>query len=226
MSAPLAPWELAGESIVGLARWRGAPVRLPAGLSRVPGRTLVSATRYTESPVGPFVELVVGHPARLGLRFGWHISEAVVTEADARLGGRLNWGFPSDMADLSWEIDGEERAVVWLSRGLTVRGRPRGMPLPWLVPVRALQRRSDGFVIVPGHQRGRARLARVFVEAKPDDRLAAIEGRHPGVMVAGLRATVRPARAPLGLAKSLVAPLRAPEPAVLCETSRAYSSVG
>ena len=56
--------------------------------------------------------------------------------------------------------------------------------------------------------------------------LAAIEGGHPGVMVAGLRATVRPARAPLGLAKSLVAPLRAPEPAVLCETSRAYSSVG
>ncbi len=186
----------------------------------------MAATRYSDSPVGPFLELVVGHPARLGLRFGWHISETVVTQEDARLGGRLNWGFPSDMADLEWEVDGVERALVWPSRGFAVRGRPWGVPLPWLVPVRALQRRSDGCVIVPGHQRGRARLAHVVVEAKPDDRLAAIEGAHPGAMVAGLRAMVHPARAPLGLAKSLVAPLRAPEPAVLCETPRAYSSVG
>ena len=158
MSAPLAPWELAGESIVGLARWRGSSRHgCPWGCVACRGRPWSRRRATASHPWGHSSSSWSGTPPRLGLRFGWHISEAVVTEADARLGGRLNWGFPSDMADLSWEIDGEERAVVWPSRGLTVRGRPRGMPLPWLVPVRALQRRSDGCVIVPGHQRGRAR---------------------------------------------------------------------
>ena len=226
MTAPLAPWALAGESIVGLARWRGALPMFPVGLTRMPGPSVIAATRYTDSPVGPFVELIVCHPARLGLRFGWMVSEAVVTAEDARIGGRLNWGFPSERADLSWEVDGAERALVWGSRGFVMRGTPRGMPLPWLVPVRALQRRSDGCMIVPGHQRGRAHMARVVIEAKPEDELVAVTGGHPGVMVSGLRATVHPARAPLGLLKSLVAPLRAPEPAVWCETPRAYSSVG
>lgn len=212
--------------MVTLARWRGPKPMFPFGLSPMPGPSLVAATRYAASPVGPFVELVVGHPARLGLRFGWMISEAIVTVEDARIGGRLNWGFPSELADLRWEVDGDERTLVWPSRGFTMRGSPRGLPLPWLVPVRALQRRSDGCMIVPGHQRGRAHVARVVIEAKPDDPLAASAGRHRGVMVAGLRSTVHPARAPLGMLKSLVAPLRAPEPAVLCETPRAYSSVG
>ena len=224
--APLAPWALAGESIVGLARWQGAAPVCPVGLTRMPGPSLVAATRYTDSPVGAFVELIIGHPARLGLWFGWMISDSIVTAEDARIGGRLNWGFPSERADLRWEVDGHERALVWPSRGFSMRGEPKGMPLPWLVPVRALQRRSDGCMIVPGHQRGRARFARISIEAKPDDVLYAIAGPHPGAMVSGLRATVHPARAPLGPLKSLVAPLRAPEPAVWCETPRAYSSVG
>ena len=153
--APLAPWALAGESIVGLARWQGAPPVFPVGLTRMPGPALVAATRYTDSPVGAFVELIIGHPARLGLRFGWMISESVVTAEDAWIGGRLNWGFPSERADLRWEVDGHARALVWPSRGFSIRGEPKGMPLPWLVPVRALQRRSDGCMIVPGHQRGK-----------------------------------------------------------------------
>ncbi len=223
---PLAPWALAGESIVGLARWRGRAPVFAEGLVRLPGPSLVAATRYTDSPVGAFVELIVGHPARLGLRVGWMVSESVVTAEDARVGGRLNWGFPSERADLHWEVDGHERALVWSERGFSMRGAPRGVPLPWLVPVRALQRRSDGCMIVPGHQRGRAHFARIVVEAKPDDALEPLAGRHPGAMVSGLRATLHPARAPLGLAKSLVAPLRAPEPAVWCEAPRAYSSVG
>ena len=169
--APLAPWALAGESIVGLARWQGAPPVFPVGLTRMPGPSLVAATRYTDSPVGAFVELIIGHPARLGLRFGWMISESIVTAEDARIGGRLNWGFPSERADLRWEVDGHTRALVWPSRGFSMRGEPKGVPLPWLVPVRALQRRSDGCMIVPGHQRGRARFARVVIEAKPDDLL-------------------------------------------------------
>ncbi len=179
ISPPLAPWALAGESIVALARWRGVPPVFPVGLSALPGPSMVAATRYTDSPVGPYVELIVGHPARLGLRVGWMVSEAVVTEEDARIGGRLNWGFPSERADLRWEVDGRERALVWSSRGFAMRGTPRGMPLPWLVPVRgaaASQRRlhdrprpsARPSPVRAGRRRGEARRrARCSLGATP-----------------------------------------------------------
>ena len=197
--ARLAPWALAGESIVGLARWRGARHRLPAGLSRDAGPVACLARRATPTrPSDHSSSSIVGHPARLGLRFGWHDQRSGRDRARTRasVDGSTGASLPS-MADLSWEVDGDERALVWLSRGFTVRGAPRGMPLPWLVPVRALQRRSDGCVIVPGHQRGRARLARVVVEAKPDDLLDAIEGapsRRDGRRVCGRRCAPRERR--------------------------------
>ena len=63
---PLAPWALAGESIVGLARGAGRRPCFHPGCARMPGPSLLAATRYTDSPIGPFVELIVGHPPR-----GW-----------------------------------------------------------------------------------------------------------------------------------------------------------
>src|SRR5215207_8303474 len=103
-SAPHAPWPLLGESVIGLARWRGpARVALPGGLVPMPGRWLVSASRYSSSPVGPYNELVIGRPARLGRRVGWCIVQHVVDSQAARVGGALNWGFPSEeQAGLEW----------------------------------------------------------------------------------------------------------------------------
>lgn len=232
-AAPHAPWPLAGEAIVGLARWRGPSAPLPAGLSRIPGPYLVTATRYTDSPVGPFLELVVAAPARLGARPGWCVVTAAVDSPHARAGGVLNWGFPVEEADLRWYADGKARELVWAGREVSVWGRPAGPPLPWLVPVRALQRRGDGPVVVPGHQKGRAHFARVSVHAFPGDPLGPLAGGHPGVVVTGLRVMLLPARTPVGLTATLTAPLRAAEPAmwpseaaVESLPSRAYSSVG
>ena len=172
------------------------------------------AVRYAGSPVGPYLELAVGEPARLGLRIGWCITTMVVDSAESRTGGRAAWGFPKELGTLVWERDGDERALRWSERQLTVRGVPSRLRLPVLVPVRALQRRTDGPVVVPGRLRGLARLATVTVDVPPDDQLSSLAGPHRGCTVDGMRFIVHPARHPFGLTSSLRAPLHAPEPAL------------
>lgn len=198
---------LTGESVVTLARGGRATGPMPHGLRRVPGPTLIAAVRYTGSPVGPYLALAIGEPARLGPRVGWCITTMVVDSAASRLGGRASWGFPKELGTLSWDRDGDERVLRWAERQVAVRGVPGRLRLPALVPVRALQRRGDGPVVVPGRLRGVARLARVTVEAPTDDPLAPLAGHHRGVTVDGLCFVVRPARHPFGLTSSLRAPL-------------------
>ena len=187
---------------------------LPDGLGRLPGPCLISAARYDDSPVGPYRELAVGEPAHLGARLGVCITTMVVTSVDSRLGGRVNWGFPKELGTLVWLDEGDDRVLRWEERGIAVRATPVGPPLPVLVPLRALQRRADGLVSVRGHARGRGRMARVDVTVPEDDPLAGLDGRHRGLMVAGMRLVVSPARRPVGLTATLRAPLRAPEPAL------------
>jgi hypothetical protein len=218
VTAPVAPWALAGETIVTLARCSPAPSELPAGLACIPGPLLIVANRYTDSPVGPYLELAVGRPARLGLRPGWCFTTMVVDRPEARLGGRLNWGFPKELGRLVWAQDGDERELRWADRDVCVRGVPTKVVFPVLLPVRSLQRRGDGPVVVPARVRGRGRLARVTVYAPTGDPLAPAAGTHLGVHVAGMRFVVRPARRPVGIASSLLAPLRAPEPALSWRT--------
>lgn len=174
----------------------------------------MAAVSFATSPVGPYLELAIGEPARLGLRPGWCITTMVVDSAASRLGGRLNWGFPKELGTLVWRSDGPERELRWVERNIVVRGQASGLPLPVLVPVRTLQRRSDGPVVVPGRLLGRGRVGLVEVEVPEGDELAPLAGRHPGMHVAGMRFIMRPARHPVGLASTLRAPLRAPEPAL------------
>ena len=199
---------------------------LPDGLRRVPGPWLVVALRYEASPVGPYLELAVGVPARLGVRIGWCITTMVVDSAEARAGGRQGWGFPKELGSLVWSRDGAERSLRWAERGIEVRGRPSRFRLPVLVPVRALQRRSDGPVVAPGRLRGVARPARVSVEVPANTASGSSAGSHPGLTVDGMRFVARPARRPFGITSSLRAPLVAPEPALSSTVPGAYSSAG
>lgn len=215
IDAPVAPWVLEGEVVAGLVR-RSRPESplLPAGLEPLPGPQLVVAARYTEAPVGAYLELAVGEPARLGMRIGWCITTMVVDSPQSRVGGQLNWGFPKQVGTLVWDGDAAACSLRWVERGITVTGRPRRIRLPVVVPMRSLQRRGDGPVVVPGRLRGMMRLARVAVDVPDDDPLAHLTGEHMGVHVGSMRFVVRPARAPVGLASTLRAPLRSPEPAL------------
>ena len=224
---PVAPWVLGGESVVCLARGGGRVGTMPEGVRRVAGPCLVVAACYSGSPVGPYLELAVGEPTRLGVRFGWCFTTMVVSSADARLGGRASWGFPKELGTLTWSRDGSVRSMHWAERDVTVTGVASRFVLPALVPVRALQRRTDGPVVVPGRLRGLGRVARVTVSAPADDPMSSVAGRHLGVVVASMKYVVRPARHPFGLTSSLRAPLHAPEPALSSSVPPgAYSSVG
>ena len=187
---------------------------LPEGLKRLPGPWQIVASRYDDSPVGPYRELAVGEPARLGARLGVCITTMAVTSVDSRLGGRVNWGFPKELGTLVWLDEGDDKVLRWEEREIVVRATPLGPPLPVLLPLRALQRRADGLVSVRGYARGRGRVARVEVSVPDDDPLAGLAGRHKGLTVSGMRLVVNPARRPVGLTATLRAPLRAPEPAL------------
>lgn len=212
--APHAPWALAGECLLTFVADGSGDRALPAGLHPLAGPGLAIAARYDDSPVGPYLELAIGEPARLGMRLGVCITTMVVDSPRSRMGGRLNWGFPKELGTLRWSADGDERALRWEERDITLRAIPAGPAVPMVLPLVALQRRSDGPVVVRGRVRGLARVARVEVNVPADDPLAASAGTGRGTLVAGLRMLVSPARHPKGLTATLRAPLRAPEPAL------------
>jgi hypothetical protein len=211
---PVAPWELAGECIVAVVRPPADRPPLPVGLHPVPGPLVVTATRFTESPVGPYLELSVAEPARVGARIGLCMTLMVVDSPESRLAGRLNWGLPKQLGTLRWLADGDERTLAWEDRDVVVRGVPAGPSVPMIAPIRSLQRRTDGVVVIGGRLRGQARPARIEITAPDADGLAGLAGPHRGMVLSGLRMVLSPARRPAGLTATLRAPLRAAEPAL------------
>jgi Acetoacetate decarboxylase (ADC) len=225
-----APWRLQGSAVVAFTRRPGAADGpggvadgLPEGLRPLPGPSLLVACSFPDSPVGPYVELSVASPARLGLRPGLCLTTAVVNRPDARVGGVVNWGFPKELGTLSWSLLAEEDGVrvAWDERAVVVTAVPRRrsgllslFSLPVLVPLRAVQRRADGPVVVPGRLRGWARPSWVTISTPAGDPLALLAGRRRGFYLAGVRLVIDPARHPSGLTSTLRAPLRAPEPAL------------
>jgi hypothetical protein len=181
---------------------------------------MVTASRFTQSPVGPYLQLAVAVPARLGGRFGWGVTHLVVDKQDARTGARLNWGFPAELGTLRWREDEAARELVWEEREILVRGQGRGPKLPMAVPHRELQHRGDGPVMVPDRLVGMFRFASVRIQAYPGDPLVGLAGRHLGTLVSGGNRVVREARTPVGLIAPLRAPVAVTEP-LLSELPRA-----
>jgi len=209
---PFAPWIMRGESIVGAARLRGRRSWLPDGLAVMPGPALVLATRFTESPVGPYLRLAIAEPARLGMRPGWTLTTVVVDSVHARVGEQLNWGIPAELGTLRWSSRDNERELLWEERQVGVGVACRGPRIPVKVPLRSLQERDDGPVVVPGRIGGMARFGPVTVTVSSRDELDWASGRHRGFLVTGLQQIMREARHPIGLRSTLLAPQRAPNP--------------
>ena len=229
-------WLLRGEGLLAWVARRSGGTPLPPGLRSLPGPAAVVAMRYDDSPVGPYVELSVLVPARLGLRPGMCTVAMVVTSAEARLECRRHWGLPAELGDLRWSAGpaGGERTLSWEDRGLTFTGRPFGPAvLAPFVPLRSVAWRPTGAVVLARRLRARVRPARCRIEVAADDDLAWLAGAHAGVALAGARIVAGAARRPAGLLSSV--PWRdratggAPEPAACTgyhDQPRAYGSVG
>jgi hypothetical protein len=237
--AQSASWTLTGEAIVTVVGRRGRVLGdLPAGVAPVPGPGVLIAVRYQASPIGPFTELNLLEPGRLGGRPGWCTTLSVVNDARARTVGRQAWGIPRQLGVLAWASDGATCELSWPEGDLTVTAERRRGTWPFLVSMRILQRRSDGHVGVPVRTWGLAHRAAVKVAGGAGP-FAPVAGHHIGVLAAGQRIHMRPAVLPVGLTRALVAPLHAPEPALAgpggvpaaagvhyIEPARAYGSVG
>lgn len=225
MSEPEAPWRLLGEAIVCSARVprsvrRSLRSSLPAGVRLLPGLpAVVIGAAYQTSPVGEFHELTIALPGRIGLRPGLHAVIQVVDSADARRAFRSLWGLPTDLGTFLWSRDGDERAVRWQERGVVARASSTRLRLPVVAVLRSVQRRHDGPVVLPRRMFALARPARVTIEvAEPmsgqEVDLAWLEGRHPGVVLHGMRMVAGAARHPAGALSSLRAPSLASRPMV------------
>lgn len=229
------PWLMRGE---GLLAWCTAPpsaaLNLPVGLRPLPGPAAVIAIRYDDSPVGPYCELSVALPARIGLRPGLCVVAMVVTSPEARLACRRLWGLPAEVGPLRWEAHGRDRGMVWEKRGITLHGRPSGPSTGLLVPVRSLQWRDGGPVVAPRRLRARVGLARCRVEvAEEDDPLAWTAGAHRGLVLQGARIVASASRRPAGMVSSVPwrervvpAPVDPAGGAASMSAPRAYGSVG
>lgn len=232
--APFAPWVLRGEAIVVLTRRHRYRTALTDGLVPLPGPALIVATRFTASPVGPYLRLAVAEPARLGMRPGWCLTTVVVDDERALVGERLNWGMPAQLGSLRWVQQDDERELEWRECGVVVHARGSRPTFPFMLPFRSVQQRGDGPVVVPGRIGGRARPARVEVTAGVDEELGWTVGRHRGLLLSGVEQIVHEARQPIGFTATLLAPNRAPEPVLRGNgvgygsrpDAGAYSSVG
>ena len=178
--------------------------------------------RYDDSPVGRYLELSVAEPVRLGLRTGLCVVTMAVTSPRARALSRERWDFPTEVAALRWEADGDQQALIWEERGIEVRARPWGPWMPAVVPYRSLQCGPGEPVVVPRRLGARVRMAGVEIDVGETDALAALRGHHAGAVMAGVRMVTRPARRPAGLLSSIPVPvrpaIRGPEPAGMAAT--------
>ena len=203
------PWVLHGE---GMLAWVAVPgghaPGLPPVLRPLPGPGAVVAMRYDDSPVGPYLELSVLVPARLGLRVGMCTVAIAVSTSAARLECRRNWGLPAEVGALRWAAgaggEPDDRVLTWAERGMEVTGRAFGPSV--VVPVLATKSvgwRPGGPAVASRRLRARVRRARCAVEVDHDDELAWLAGAHRGAMLTGARIVAGPARRPAGLLSSV-----------------------
>ncbi|KAJ7485614.1 hypothetical protein FB451DRAFT_1554492 [Mycena latifolia] len=119
----LAPWKLKGRSWVFPVSPLSATSSFPAGWSApyqadtlssggkfIGGLGIVQVVSYSESPVGPYDELVYV-PGRWKYSDGtkaWRITQIYVSSKDSTLNGRKNWNIPKHVAniDISTASDG------------------------------------------------------------------------------------------------------------------------
>ena len=186
--------------------WSRPDLPLAEGIEPAPGPTAVAAVRYTDSPVGPFLQLMVLVPGRLGTHLGWSAVAAVVDKPDAMVAHRMNWGIPSVLGELRWFARDGVRQLLWEDRDLSVKARGRVVGVPMVMPHRLVQARADGPVVVSDRHWGIFRPALVVIDCGARDALDCLRGRHLGATVDGVHRTIAPARTPVGL----LAPLRAP----------------
>ncbi len=211
-SSPPAPWTVAADVVIWVHRAApGAAALLPGPLRRVRTLplTLAAFVRYSDTPVGPYAELlaspvalleaprlagvaprrggtVLGAPALAG-----SVPFIAVDSVASIHAGRTAWALPKTLARFAFERGrAEASGVGWrVEASLRVRTR-RAFPLD--LTLRDRQARPDGTTVdVAVGLAGRARVGRVTVDADgPTLSRWLRPGSHLALVVPGARMTV------------------------------------
>jgi acetoacetate decarboxylase len=106
---------------------------LPPGMQPAEGPGLVTLLCYPQTEIiHPFNELVVMVPVRVDDTLGNYVPYIYVTTDEALIPGREIAGFPKQLAEVTWERDGDRfrgSATRWGKKILSVEGRIEG-PMP------------------------------------------------------------------------------------------------
>lgn len=152
LDVPSPPWRNTFDGFAWVQRaGAGAADLLPAALRgrMAPRWVLGSLVRYTESPVGPYSELMGALLLRSGRQLGAHVPFMAVDSLASVRGGRVHWAMPKTLAAFDGDLaaGGNLRASGDGWR-IEVRARPVGPLLRARVrmPLRCAQVRPDGTV--------------------------------------------------------------------------------
>jgi len=169
------PWRLRGRGFVFAYRFPEAFARAHAdallreGYRGGPGAVML--VDYTESPVGPYRELLfLAGRFRAGAATAFTIPRILVSSDASVRAGRVNWGLPKELARFEWEREGgrRERVRVEDADGLLLEAVvERGvLPFPvicppWPLPFTLVQPWEDGAWLTTLRGAGVGRRARL-----------------------------------------------------------------
>ncbi len=172
-----APWQLKGEGIILIYfsfknYLNQTDFFLPDSVKSnyVGGFGYVMLVNYTESPVGPYKELLI-IPGKFKTRFGSRqtISKIYVDSEQSLNSGRSNWGIPKEFAQFDW-VKEKSRTQVSVSKNdeiffeIEVINKPLKFPLTTsLLPIRLYQELNETTHQVNPTGRGLGQLAKASI---------------------------------------------------------------
>ncbi len=178
-----APWQLKGEGIILMySSFRKQFDKInfflsePLKSSFLGGLAYVMLVNYTESPVGPYKELLA-IPGKFKTPYGSKqtISKIYVDSEASLNSGRANWGIPKELAQFDWNksknqthISVRKESEIFFE--ITVKNRPVKFPLTTaILPIRLYQELNDTTYQVNPSGRGIGQLAKASIgDINPD----------------------------------------------------------
>jgi acetoacetate decarboxylase len=178
--APAAPWRVRAR---GVFWWSRPDQRARAALRDVlpaavgpdarPLLVIGALVGYTDTPVGPYSEVLAMVVLRRGATVLGHVPFIAVDSPASVVGGRANWALPKTLADFDG-APAEGAAMTAHAQGWRIRATPRGygpaLPGPLLPITPVVQAGPDGdrwSVRARGHARFRLARVEVQLEAAP-----------------------------------------------------------
>jgi len=154
-----------------------------------PLATVGALVSYSDTPVGPYDEVIAGVLLRQGRAVFAHVPFIAVDSPASAVSGRVNWALPKTLASFDGEpADGATMTATAGDWKVTATTRTRGPVLPFVVPplggVVQAGPRGSRWSVRTGMLHGRAQLAHVTVDVTAPGPLAALltSGRYTGML--------------------------------------------